>query len=102
LSTTFFFFSLLFITGANPSFSLFKLHRPIPKNGRRKIATKRNKFSGKRFNFMMWSARFRSYAHSEGFDDILYDYPDMVIPSKNTTLDPKDQAHLVISGKWMV
>jgi hypothetical protein len=58
-----------------------------------------NKCSGKRFDFMIWSAPFLSYAHSKGFDDILYGYPDMLIPSKNTALDPKEEAHLVLIRK---
>jgi hypothetical protein len=59
-----------------------------------------NKFSGKRSDFIMWSARFLSYAHSKGFDDILYGYPpDIKIPSKNTVLDPKDNANLILIRK---
>jgi hypothetical protein len=58
-----------------------------------------NKFSGKRSDFMMWSAIFLSYAHSKGFDDILYGYPDMKLPSMNTTLDPKEESHLVLKQK---
>jgi hypothetical protein len=41
-----------------------------------------NKFSGKRTDFVMWAARFMSYAHSKGFDDILYGCKNMRNPSK--------------------
>jgi hypothetical protein len=58
-----------------------------------------NKFSCKRFYFMMWYERFLRYAHSKGFGDILYGHPEMVIPSKDTALDPKDKAHLVLIRK---
>jgi hypothetical protein len=33
-------------------------------------------------DFVMWSARFMSYASSKGFDDILYGYKNMKFPSK--------------------
>jgi hypothetical protein len=66
----------------------------------KKYKLSENKFSGKRSDAMMWSTRFLSYAHSKGFDDILYGYPpDIKIPSKNTVLDPKEDAHLILIQK---
>jgi hypothetical protein len=58
-----------------------------------------NKFSGKRTNFVMWATRFMSYAHSKGFDDILYGYKNMIIPSKDEELDKKDDAALILVRK---
>jgi hypothetical protein len=51
-----------------------------------------NKFSGKRTDFVMWAARFMSYAHSKVFDDILYGYKNMKIPSKDEELDKQKNA----------
>jgi hypothetical protein len=58
-----------------------------------------NKFSGKRTDFVMWATRFMSYAHSKGFDDILYGYKNMIIPSKDEELDKKDDAALILIRK---
>jgi hypothetical protein len=58
-----------------------------------------NKFSGKRTDFVMWAARFMSYAHSKGFDDILYGYKNMKIPSKNVELDKLKDTEKVLLRK---
>jgi hypothetical protein len=58
-----------------------------------------NKFSGKRTDFVMWAARFMSYAQFKGFDDILYGYKNMIIPSKDEELDKKDDAELILIRK---
>jgi hypothetical protein len=58
-----------------------------------------NKFSGKRTDFVMWAARFMSYAHSKGFDDILYGYKNMIIPSKDEELDKQKDAALILIRK---
>jgi hypothetical protein len=47
----------------------------------------------------MWAARFMSYAHSKGFDDILYGYKNMIIPSKDEELDKKNDATLILIRK---
>jgi hypothetical protein len=52
-----------------------------------------NKFSGKHIDFF---ARSLSYAYSKAFDDILYGYKGMVIMSKVSDLDPKDDAQLIL------
>ena len=58
-----------------------------------------NKFSGKRSDFLMWSARFLSYAHSKGFDDILYGFKGMKIPGKDDELDPDKDSNLIVLRK---
>jgi hypothetical protein len=58
-----------------------------------------NKFSGKRTDFVMWAARFMSYAHSKGFDDILLGYKNMKIPSKNEELDKLKDAEKILLRK---
>jgi hypothetical protein len=58
-----------------------------------------NKFSGKQTDFVMWAARFMSYAPSKGFDDILYGYKNMIIPSKDEELDKKEDATLIVIHK---
>jgi hypothetical protein len=45
-----------------------------------------NKFSGKQTDFVMWAARFISYAHSNGFDDILHGYQNMKNWKRNKIL----------------
>jgi hypothetical protein len=37
-----------------------------------------------------------SYAHSKGFDDVLYGYKNMIIPSKDEELDKKEDATLIL------
>jgi hypothetical protein len=54
------------------------------------------KFSDMRTDFVVWAARFLTYAHSKGFDDIRYGCEGMIIPSKNAVLDPKNDAHLIL------
>jgi hypothetical protein len=44
----------------------------------------------------MWAARFMSYAHSKGFDDILYGYKNMKISSKNDDLDKVKDAERIL------
>jgi hypothetical protein len=63
-----FFFFPIFYRYRHP----FGLHCPSSKKDDEKYQLSANKFSGKQANFGMWAARFTSYAHSKGFDDILY------------------------------
>jgi hypothetical protein len=58
-----------------------------------------NKFSGKRTNFVMRAARSMSHAHSKGFDDLLYGYKNMKIPSRNDDLDKLKDAEKVLLCK---
>jgi hypothetical protein len=58
-----------------------------------------NKFSGKQTDLVMWAARFMSYAHSKGFDDIFYGYKNMKISSKNDELDKIKDAERILLRK---
>jgi hypothetical protein len=74
----------------------------IPKHSKmddEKYQLSANKFSGKRSNFVMWAARFMSYAHSKGFDDILYGYKNMKFPSKDVELDKLRDTEKVLLRK---